>query len=139
MNIVLDTNVLVSALLKAHSDAGAIVRLVMSGTVNVVYDSRILSEYRDVLCRPKFRFEKFEVEAILTQIEAEGILAVAIPLQVELPDRDDEPFLEAALAVNDTVLVTGNKKDFPLPSGSRISVFGPGEFIVYWRKKQGVI
>ena len=82
--------------------------------------------------------EKVEIEAILTQIKAEGILAVVQPLQEELPDRDDEPFLEAVLAVNDTVLVTGNKKDFPLPSGSRIFVFAPGEFIAYRRMKYGV-
>jgi putative PIN family toxin of toxin-antitoxin system len=135
MNIVLDTNVLVSGLLKAHSDAGSIVKMVMSGSLTVVYDSRILLEYHDVLSRPKFRFDKYKIEAILAQIEAEGILAATKPLPAELPDRDDEPFLEAALAVDYTVLVTGNKKDFPVPPGSGILVFGPGEFMAYWRNK----
>jgi putative PIN family toxin of toxin-antitoxin system len=138
MNVVLDTNILVSGLLKAHSNAGSIVKLVMSGSLKVVYDSRILSEYRDVLYRPKFSFEKSEIEVILAQIEAEGILAATKPLQAELPDRDDEPFLEAALAANDSVLVTGNNKDFPLPSGSRIPIVSPGEFISEWRKKEGI-
>jgi putative PIN family toxin of toxin-antitoxin system len=134
MNIVLDTNVLVSGLLKAHSDAGSIIRLVISGSLAVVYDSRILAEYRDVLYRPKFRFERFEIEAILAQIEAEGILVMPKPLQFKLPDKDDEPFLEAALAVSDAILVTGNKKDFPLPPGSGLFIFSPGEFIAHWRK-----
>ncbi|MBS3976642.1 MAG: putative toxin-antitoxin system toxin component, PIN family [Syntrophomonadaceae bacterium] len=135
MNIVLDTNVLVSGLLKAHSDAGSIIRLAISGSLAIVYDSRILAEYRDVLYRPKFRFEQFEIEAILAQFEAEGILVMPKPLQSKLPDRDDEPFLEAALAVSDAILVTGNKKDFPLPSGSGLLIFSPGEFIAHWRTK----
>jgi uncharacterized protein len=137
MKIVLDTNVLVSGLLKAHSDAGSIVRLVLSESLEVVYDSRILSEYREVLYRPKFSFDAFEIEAILAQIENEGVLAAVKPLQMELPDRDDEPFLEAALAVVDAVLVTGNKKHFPLPSGSQLHIFSPGEFISYWRVEEG--
>lgn len=135
MNIVLDTNVLVSGLLKAYSDAGSIVGLAVSGSLAVVYDSRILAEYRDVLNRPKFRFEQFEIEAILAQIEAEGILVMPQSLHSKLPDRDDELFLEAALAVSDAVLITGNKKDFPLPSGSGLLVLNPAEFIAHWRSK----
>jgi putative PIN family toxin of toxin-antitoxin system len=138
MKIVLDTNVFVSGLLKAHSSAGTIVRMIASGSLQVVYDSRILSEYRDVLYRPKFDFENTEIEAVLAQIKAEGVLADVQPLQTALPDRDDEPFLEAALAVTDAVLVTGNKKHFPLPPGCRVPVVNPGEFILYWREKMEI-
>lgn len=136
MIIVLDTNVIVSGLLKSHSDAGAIVRMVASGSLQVVYDSRILSEYRDVLRRPKFGFEDTDVEAVLTQIKAEGILANVKPLKIKLPDKDDEPFLEAALSM-DAILVTGNKKHFPLPANSRVLLLNPGEFISYWRERTG--
>jgi len=69
MKIVLDTNVLVSGLLKTHSDAGVIVRMVVGGLLKVVYDARILAEYREVLCRPKFGFEKAEIEAIVMRAE----------------------------------------------------------------------
>ncbi|MBS4031526.1 MAG: putative toxin-antitoxin system toxin component, PIN family [Clostridiales bacterium] len=137
MKIVLDTNVLVSGLLKSHSDAGAIVRMVASGSLQVVYDSRILSEYRDVLRRPKFSFEDMEVEAVLTQIKAEGILADVKPLKMKLPDKDDEPFLEAALSMAEAILVTGNKKHFPLPANSWVLLLNPGEFISYWRERTG--
>jgi predicted nucleic acid-binding protein len=41
MRITLDTNVLVSGLLKGHSAAGTIVRLIAGGLVQVVYDARI--------------------------------------------------------------------------------------------------
>lgn len=136
MKIVLDTNVLVSGLLKAHSDAGTIVRLVAGGLLRVVYDARILAEYREVLGRPKFGFEKSEIEAIISQIEMDGILVMGRPLPERLPDPDDEPFLEAALAGEETVLVTGNKKHFPAPVSEKALVLNPCEFISFYRKME---
>ncbi|MBE3588462.1 MAG: putative toxin-antitoxin system toxin component, PIN family, partial [Thermoanaerobacteraceae bacterium] len=129
MKIVLDTNVLVSGLLKSHSHAGTIVRMVAGGLLQVVYDARILTEYREVLSRPKFGFEKREIEAIVSQIEAEGILAVGQPLPEKLPDPDDEPFLEVALAIEGTILVTGNKKHFAASAAQKVAVLNPGEFV----------
>jgi len=134
MKIVLDTNVLVSGLLKSYSDAGTIVRLVAGGLLRVVYDARILTEYREVLCRPKFGFEKPEVEAIISQIETEGILVMGQPLPERLPDTDDEPFLEAALAGKKTVLVTGNKKHFPAPVSEKVLILNPAEFVYFYRE-----
>lgn len=135
MKIVLDTNVLVPGLLKAHSSAGMIVRLMAAGLLQVVYDGRILVEYREVLTRARFGFEKAEVEAIISQIETDGILAVAEPLPEGLPDPDDEPFLEVALAVEGAILVTANKKHFTTASGRKILILDPGEFISLWRER----
>ena len=135
MKVVLDTNVPVSGLLKAHTNAGTIVRLIAAGLLQVVYDGRILAEYREVLNRPKFGFEKAEVEAIISQIEMDGILAAAEPLAERLPDPDDEPFLEVALAVPGAVLVTGNKKHFATASGQKTPILDPGEFISLWQEK----
>jgi predicted nucleic acid-binding protein len=73
MRIALDTNVLVSGLLKGHSAAGTIVRLVAGGMAHLVYNVRILTEYREVLARPKFGFEQSLVKAILIQIEEDGV------------------------------------------------------------------
>ena len=135
MRIVLATNVLVSGLLKAHSDAGTIVRQAAWGDLEVVYDARIISEYRDVLSRTKFGFDQGEVEAIISQFAADGILVSARPLQGRLPDPDDEPFLEVALANEDTVLVTGNKKHFPAQLARGLLIFTPSEFVSYWREE----
>lgn len=136
MRIVLDTNVLVSGLLKARSIAGAIIRLIAAGKLQVVYDARILLEYRDVLYRSKFGFAKVDIEAILSQIKAEGILAAVQPLPFELPDRDDEPFLEAACAVTGALLITGNKKHFPIPADRSMTIYSPTEFIEWLRKQE---
>ena len=66
MKAVIDTNVLVSGLLKPYSYPGAIVRLLASGQIQLVYDARIIAEYRDVLCRPLFGFKSTEVEPLLS-------------------------------------------------------------------------
>ncbi|MBC7107003.1 MAG: putative toxin-antitoxin system toxin component, PIN family [Firmicutes bacterium] len=135
MKVVLDTNVLVSGLLKAHSSAGMIVRLMAAGLLQVVYDGRILAEYRQVLTRPRFGFREAEVEALISQIETDGILAVAQPLPERLPDPDDEPFLEVALAVEGAILVTGNKKHFRTACAGKTTLLDPGEFIALWRER----
>lgn len=135
MKVVLDTSVLVSGLLKAHSDAGAIVRLVAAGLLTVVYDARICAEYREVLRRPKVGFEKAETKAILTLMETEGVVVTARPLPERLPDPDDEPFLEVARAAEGAVLVTGTNTRFVLPGGAGVPVLGPAELITLWRKR----
>ena len=58
MKIVLDTNVLVSGLLTPFGPSGKIVRMVSAGRLILQIDARILSEYQEVLHRPKFKFNK---------------------------------------------------------------------------------
>ncbi len=74
--------------------------MVASGHLVVCYDARVLAEYEDVLHRPKFDFPEAAVSALLDQIEGEGIALATTPLRTSLPDRDDEPFLEVAVAAN---------------------------------------
>jgi len=111
--IVLDTNVIVSGILKPFSKGASILRLVSDGTIRLAYDLRLLSEYRDVLSRPQFNFPKENVDAFLAQIEEEGFLVSVRPLEIRLPDPDDEPFLEVALSGKVEAIVTGNKRHFP--------------------------
>ena len=134
MKVVLDTNVLVSGLLKMHSNAGTILRMVAGGLVQLVYDARIIDEYQEVLYRPKFGFNTKMVEALILQIESEGILVTAEPLSLSLPDPDDEAFLEVALACPDTVIVTGNNKHFPLELCEPVMVLTPAQFVSLWKK-----
>ncbi|SMB91340.1 putative toxin-antitoxin system toxin component, PIN family [Thermanaeromonas toyohensis ToBE] len=133
MRIVLDTNVLVSGLLKPYSNAGMLLRMIVGGLVQVVYDARIISEYREVLRRPKFGLSMAEVEAILSQIVAEGISVIAEPLKERLPYIDNEPFLEVAKAYPGSILVTGNKRHFPQEVCGNIIVLDPLEFLELWR------
>src|SRR4030067_1636838 len=109
MTIVLDTNVVVSGILRPYSKAASILRLVADGAITLSYDFRIFSEYRDVLNRPKFAFAKEDIDAFLDQVDKEGVLVSVMPLKFRLPDPEDESFLEVALAGNATAIGTGKK------------------------------
>jgi len=135
MMIVLDTNVIVSGVLKPFSKAASILRLVADGTIQLAYDIRILSEYRDVLNRPKFNFLKKNVEALLTQVEQEGFLVSVKPLGIHLPDPDDESFLEVAIAGRVEAMVTGNKRHFPKKQYEGVNILSPAEFLEAVKEK----
>ncbi|HMK75128.1 MAG TPA: putative toxin-antitoxin system toxin component, PIN family [Thermodesulfobacteriota bacterium] len=135
MMIVLDTNVIVSGILRSFSKASLILTLIADGTVQVAYDLRLLSEYRDVLNRPKFNFAKENVEAFLTQVEQEGFLVSVKPLKIHLPDPDDEPFLEVAVARKVEAIVTGNQRHFPKKEYRGVRILSPAEFLEAVRGK----
>jgi putative PIN family toxin of toxin-antitoxin system len=133
MKIVLDTNVLVSGLLQPFGPSGQIVRLVAVGELVLCHDSRILAEYREVLLRKKFRFDPERVEILMEEIRADGIPVAAGPLAIRLPDPDDEPFLEIALAGGAQCLVTGNLKHYPVDTRHGVEVISPRSFIDLYR------
>lgn len=133
MKIVLDTNILVSGLLQPFGPSGQIVRLVAVGELVLCHDSRILAEYREVLLRKKFRFDPERVEILLDEIRAGGIPVAARPLAIRLPDPDDEPFLEIALAGEAQCLVTGNVKHYPADARHGVEVISPRSFIELYR------
>ena len=135
MKIVLDTNVLASGLLTPFGSSGEIVRMVFSGELLLYIDARILSEYHDVLHRPKFNFNKDHIGILLDFIKQYGQFISSSPLTNRLPDPDDEPFLEVAIAGRVRSLVTGNTAHYPSPLREGIDIFSPSEFIEFYRKQ----
>ena len=129
MNVVLDTNVLVSALLSPFHTPARVLDLILAGEVEIAFDDRIMAEYREVLARPKFAFDLRAVEDILDFIEHSGIAVTSLPLPAaKLPDIDDLPFLEVAAAAQAT-LVTGNVRHFPPDQRAGVAVLSPAEFL----------
>lgn len=135
MRIVLDTNVLVAGLLTPFGTCGEIVRMVSSGELTLSFDARILTEYAEVLERPKFKFEKEKIADLLDHIEHCGMIVASSPLSQALPDIDDEPFLEVAAAAEVEYLITGNHAHFPAALCQAVSVLSPGEFLVLYKRK----
>ena len=133
MIVVVDTNVLVSGVLKPYSPAASILRMLVEGVIQPAYDLRILAEYREVLSRPKFSFDREVVKPLLDQIEEEGVLISASPLKSPLPDPADEPFLEVAVAAAAAALVTGNRRHFPRRSYGAVKILSPSEFLEIFR------
>ncbi len=138
MRIVLDTNVLVSGLLSPYGPSASVVRLVASGALELLFDGRVLAEYKAVLARSKFSFPPASIELLLDQIQSQGIPVAGFPLPQPLPDEDDEVFLEVALAGDAEALVTGNQKHFPEELRCGIRVLSPREFADSLRDRQRV-
>jgi len=132
MKVVLDTNVLVSGLIKGKGTCGQILRLAFGGHLDLCVDERILREYEAVLPRPLFRMLPEDVNDALTVIRSRAERAIPAPLRVELPDRSDLPFLEAA-AASDAILVVGNARHFPRHERAGVVVVTPREFLDFLR------
>ena len=135
MKIVLDTNVLVSGLLTPFGPSGEIVRMVSAGELILYIDARILSEYQEVLYRPKFKFNKGHISILLDFIKLYGQFVSSVPLKNRLPDPDDEPFLEVAIAGKVRSLITGNIVHYSPLTSEGIKIFSPSEFIEFYRKQ----
>ena len=136
MDIVIDTNVLVAGLLSPFGACGEIVRMVSAGELALFFDARILSEYQEVLRRPRFGFEEEKVAALLDYIVYRGQAIAPSPLSHSLPDTDDEPFLEVTLASRAVCLVTGNQKHFPAERCQGAKVISPNEFLIFFKNQQ---
>lgn len=116
MNIVLDNNVLISALWSANSKSAVIVNAVLSRNFAVCYDYRILNEYYHILRHPKFAFTEWEIQSLLSVITANGISVAADPLpNIPFNDERSKKFYEVAKFCYAT-LITESKKDFPQDS-----------------------
>ncbi len=114
---VIDTNVLVSAMLKWNSVPGNVMELAFDGPIIPVFNSEILKEYREVLSRPKFHLPKDIVDDVLESLEDRGICIEAQTLDIVLPDPKDRVFYEVVCEERnreDAYLITGNIKHFPV-------------------------
>lgn len=113
---VIDTNVVVSALLSidANSNPAVVLRAVLQGRIIPVFNEEILDEYTDVLLRNKFHFDKSNINIIISHIKRIGLKAERVKILDEIfPDSKDIVFYEVAMSKDDTYLVTGNIKHFP--------------------------
>jgi putative PIN family toxin of toxin-antitoxin system len=118
---VVDTNVLVSALLRPAGPPGAVTRAIVQGRLMPVVCTDILDEYAEVLSRPHFPFDKQDASELVTLIgqQALWIEITSYPDQLALPDPSDWPFVAAALAP-DCPVITGNARHFPKRTGVRV-------------------
>jgi uncharacterized protein len=135
VNIVLDTNALVSGLLTPFGPSGEIIRMISGEKLVLLYDARILLEYEEVLNRSKFKFNKEHINTLLDFIKQNGKLVSPLPLKTPLPDPDDEPFLEVSIAGKAKCLVTGNIVHYPAVSRQGTKILSPSKFLEYYRKQ----
>lgn len=125
-----DTNVLVSGFLSPHGAPGQIVEWLRSGAVRAGLDDRIISEYEEVLTRSELNLPRHEVLIVLRRIRTLADYAVVTPAHLVrgLPDPDDAPFAECALAIG-CPLVSGNTRHFPSAAVGHLAVLTPRQFV----------
>lgn len=127
MRVVYDTNVIVSAVLKAESFPAALLTAALRDRVTLCVSQMLLDEYEAVLNRPKFGFRPESVEALLRDIAVHTLLVHPVERIADGVDRGDAHVLECAVAAQAHFLVTGNIKHFPAPTFRRIRIVTPAE------------
>ena len=96
-----------------------------NGTIIPIFNDEIIAEYTDVLHRPKFRMRDEDINLIINYIKKYGSHSDRVPFDGTMPDENDRPFYEVSLSVEDSFLVTGNLKHFPVTP----KVVTPSQFI----------
>lgn len=86
-----------------------------------------------MLARPRLSLPLDSVETVLTRLSTSGIRIAASPLATKLPDPDDLPFLEVAVAAEVDYLITGNRKHFPGELCQGVAVVNLREFLAATR------
>lgn len=116
--VVIDTNVVVSSLLKSDSLPGKVLRLCLDGVITPILNDEIVDEYLDVLTRNKFDLDEKIVEDTINSIKEKSIYLDRTETIEDFIDKDDVVFYEVALTAGVTLtesyLVTGNKRHFPV-------------------------
>ncbi|WP_279058006.1 PIN domain-containing protein [Mobiluncus mulieris] len=113
---VLDTNVLVSALLKPTSVPGEVLCLSLKGILCPVANEAIFAEYVEVLYRDKFQFDPDVLRVFLAGFRSRLLFLEETKTEEPFVDEDDRVFFEVALSackLGQAFLVTGNSKHFP--------------------------
>jgi putative PIN family toxin of toxin-antitoxin system len=114
IRVVLDTNVVVSSALTRGGAEAYVLDLAVKRLIQVYVLPEVLTEYEEVLRRPKFRrLEPAVVESVLARIRQSSLLVSPRQRLAVSPDEEDNRFLECAQASEAHYLVTGDKRHFP--------------------------
>jgi putative PIN family toxin of toxin-antitoxin system len=121
IRVVLDTNIVVSALLQPLGPPAQVFLRTLSGSLLLCVSGNVYAEYEEVINRPRLRRSADVIAATLRAIREKGIWVRPTEHVQACSDPDDDIFLECAQAASAHYLVTGNLRHFPVSwAGSRI-------------------
>ena len=116
--VVFDTNVIVSALLADdnYSNEVKLMEYINLNIITPIFSEDIMKEYKEVLSRVEFGFNKKSVGDMISRFKKKGILIKPQKLDLKFKDMSDLKFYEVVMEKKDknAKLVTGNIKDFPV-------------------------
>jgi putative PIN family toxin of toxin-antitoxin system len=124
LKTVLDTNVIVSAMLSPGGNAANILSSVLDGKIQICLSAPIMAEYEEVLLRPKFKFAPDRVRLVLDVLSEIGLTCEPSISSMPLPDEADRPFYDATRSEN-AILITGNLRHYPIEP----FILTPREFV----------
>ncbi len=129
-NIVIDTNVLLSALYSNKGASYKLLSIIDSDKISVNISNTLIYEYEEIL-KLKSNLDEKYIDSILNYIcfigKKNSIFYLWRP---KLKNTDDDFLLELAVASN-SIIVTLNGKDFKPASEFNIKVMTPKEFLIY--------
>lgn len=116
--VVFDTNVIVSALLSDDVDSNEVklMEYINLNIITPIFSDDIMKEYKEVLSRKEFGFNKKSVGDMIARFKKKGIFVKPHKLDINFKDVSDLKFYEVVMEKKDknAKLVTGNIKDFPI-------------------------
>ena len=128
LKAVLDTNVIVSAHLKAEGQEALILELALTGEFKWSVSEALLEEYEEVLRRPRFRLTSQRITESLKAIRKSAVMVRPGKRLRVTSDPEDNKVLECALAAGADYVVMGNIRHFPARFRS-IKVLAPRQFL----------
>jgi putative PIN family toxin of toxin-antitoxin system len=111
--VVLDTNIVVSALLVPSGAQAIVLMLALRGHITLCASPAILAEYEEVLHRPRLKLQPQQIEKALAGIRKVAHLVEPVQTLSVSPHESDNRFLECAEAAEADYFVTGNTRHFP--------------------------
>ena len=130
-SLILDTNIVVSALIQKSYPHYIVFDYVLNEKVKLYLSEPLMNEYREVLARPKFlRINDFvsNAEIVLSRFEK---IATFYEPKVRLDiikDKSDNKLLELAEESNANFLITGNRIDFKITYYKNTKILSPHSF-----------
>lgn len=113
MRMVIDTNIIVSALLSPNGAAYQVISDVLDGRYEVFVSEKIFQEYTDVLHREKFGFDEGIIDYLLDWFRNNAVWVEITKSDIRMPDEKDRVFFDVAKCCR-ARLLTGNIKHYPV-------------------------
>jgi uncharacterized protein len=128
LKVVLDTNVVVSGLLRQKGAPAAILDAATSKQFHCYISESLLDEYREVLNRGYLGLDQRRTARFIADFQEVAIFVVPRKKVAVARDSDDDRVLECALEARANFIVTGNIRDFP-PRFHSVRVITPRDFL----------
>jgi len=125
MKVVIDTNVIVSAVLSLKGNPAEIMKLFDIGKIQLIYTVDIIAEYKRVLGYKKLNIAERTQLDLIGYLQSRGTLIIEPPTSIiPLSDESDRKFYDTAKA-SESILITGNLKHYP----RELFVMNPADFL----------